>query len=546
MRRRIIGSRRLPPLPAARPRRRSRRSLGTGGGKGTRSWPPTTRTPPPWGSRRPPGAAERPGASPSTPLVLHRRRRPTSTRPTPPPSTPRCGWTATSLAADAGGAVRSARRGAACRRSTARSRALVVAADMRTGLAGQRRRGGRRRRRRRARSWATTTTGPVLAEYLGGRPAPPRSSSTAGARPGEHRSKRLGGALRRGPLRRRSAQSAWDGRAEGAPASSPTRSTTSIVAGTARPGRARRWPSAWPGPRPPSSTTWPATVGNTGAAHPSLLSPRALETAAARPGDRPVSLADGADVLLFRRHRRLADAPRPARPVAAQVGRRRRRPYGKYLAWRGLLDVEPPRRPEPARVVGRRPAARRGLEVRLRRHRGPPRPARSTCRPRSRARTPATTGRPAPMADVRGHRRHLHGRPARLLAEPAGRLRRRRLRRRRPAPVELTDVDPDEVAIGNRVEMTFRGCTTADGIHNYFWKARPVLAAGRARTRVGSHGIKDRVAIVGMGCTPLRRALGQGRSTSCSSTPPNEAFTLGRRRPRTTSTPTGSAPPSPA
>ncbi len=27
---------------------------------------------------------------------------------------------------------------------------------------------------------------------------------------------------------------------------------------------------------------------------------------------------------------------------------------------------------------------------------------------------------------------------------------------------------------------------------------------------MGSHGIKDRVAIVGMGCTPLRRALGQG------------------------------------
>jgi uncharacterized OB-fold protein len=39
-------------------------------------------------------------------------------------------------------------------------------------------------------------------------------------------------------------------------------------------------------------------------------------------------------------------------------------------------------------------------------------------------------------------------------------------------PVELTDVDPDEVAIGARVEMTFRKLFTADGIHNYFWKAR--------------------------------------------------------------------------
>jgi hydroxymethylglutaryl-CoA synthase len=41
-------------------------------------------------------------------------------------------------------------------------------------------------------------------------------------------------------------------------------------------------------------------------------------------------------------------------------------------------------------------------------------------------------------------------------------------------PVELTDVDPDTVAIGDRVEMTFRRLYTVGGIHNYFWKARPV------------------------------------------------------------------------
>ena len=41
-------------------------------------------------------------------------------------------------------------------------------------------------------------------------------------------------------------------------------------------------------------------------------------------------------------------------------------------------------------------------------------------------------------------------------------------------PIELTDVDPDEVAIGGRAEMTFRKLFTADGIHNYFWKGRLV------------------------------------------------------------------------
>jgi uncharacterized OB-fold protein len=41
-------------------------------------------------------------------------------------------------------------------------------------------------------------------------------------------------------------------------------------------------------------------------------------------------------------------------------------------------------------------------------------------------------------------------------------------------PIELTDVDPDHVRIGQRVEATFRRLSTADGIHNYFWKARPI------------------------------------------------------------------------
>ena len=36
------------------------------------------------------------------------------------------------------------------------------------------------------------------------------------------------------------------------------------------------------------------------------------------------------------------------------------------------------------------------------------------------------------------------------------------------------DVDPAEVAVGGRVAMTFRRLHSADGIHNYFWKARPV------------------------------------------------------------------------
>ena len=37
--------------------------------------------------------------------------------------------------------------------------------------------------------------------------------------------------------------------------------------------------------------------------------------------------------------------------------------------------------------------------------------------------------------------------------------------------------NPADVAVGDRVEMTFRRLYTVDGIHNYFWKARPVRGA---------------------------------------------------------------------
>ena len=39
---------------------------------------------------------------------------------------------------------------------------------------------------------------------------------------------------------------------------------------------------------------------------------------------------------------------------------------------------------------------------------------------------------------------------------------------------ELTDVAVEDIHIGVRVEMTFRRLFTEAGIHNYFWKARPI------------------------------------------------------------------------
>jgi hydroxymethylglutaryl-CoA synthase len=39
---------------------------------------------------------------------------------------------------------------------------------------------------------------------------------------------------------------------------------------------------------------------------------------------------------------------------------------------------------------------------------------------------------------------------------------------------QLTETGEDEARIGLRVEMTFRRMVTAAGVHNYFWKARPI------------------------------------------------------------------------
>jgi hydroxymethylglutaryl-CoA synthase len=205
-------------------------------------------------------------------------------------------------------------------------------------------------------------------------------------------------------------------------------------------------------------------VGETGAAHPLLGLAAALESS--QPGDliAQVSLADGADVLIWRTMSPLPNKSEAS--VSSQVASGGPIPYGKYLAWRGWLPLEPPRRPEPMRTSAA--AAGRSLdwkygfvgsqdsdgEIHL-----PPSPLDDLDKP---------------MAEMAGaivtftiDRLAYSPSPPIVFAivdfEGGGRL-----------PVELTDVEPDEVCIGMPVEMTFRRLYTSDGIHNYFWKARPV------------------------------------------------------------------------
>jgi len=217
-----------------------------------------------------------------------------------------------------------------------------------------------------------------------------------------------------------------------------------------------------------------ATVGYTGTAHVALLLASVLETA--KPGAviGVLSLADGADALLFRTTEAIASW-KPARTIATQIAARADVTYGKFLSWRGWVTLEPPRRPEPGRISGaisgRREDWKYGFVGSKDRSTGalhlPP------------ARVSMEGGalddmEPAPMADAVGtiatftiDKIAFSPSPPIVFAvidfDGGGRT-----------AVELCDASADDLKMGDRVEMTFRRLFTADGIHNYFWKGRPV------------------------------------------------------------------------
>jgi hydroxymethylglutaryl-CoA synthase len=217
------------------------------------------------------------------------------------------------------------------------------------------------------------------------------------------------------------------------------------------------------------------TVGNAGCAHQGVLLADVLDRAL--PGELIllVSLADGADALLlevapaitrYRAHR--AAAPSKHLPVS----------YADFLTWRGMLRRQPPRRPDPDPPAP--PAALRaspwkfgfiGSQCKLcgYRHLPPSRKCQSCGAVDHMA--------PQPIAHI----------PARIAAFTIDRLS---YSLNPPVVVaivdfdgggrfqcEMTDVDPQTVVVGDRVELTFRRLNTARGVHNYFWKVRPLDAS---------------------------------------------------------------------
>jgi len=223
-----------------------------------------------------------------------------------------------------------------------------------------------------------------------------------------------------------------------------------------------------------------SAIGNTGTAHAGLLLADVLDRAAPDQTIAMVSLADGADAVLWRTTSALASR-RAGASVASQAARGGRVPYSAFLTWRGFLEREPPRRPDPERPAAPPSFRREAWKFAFTGSRCqacgarhlPPQRVCVKCQAVDRMAPERMADVPATISTYTVDRLAYSLSPPVVAAvidfEGGGRFQ-----------CELTDVDPAAVKIGDPVEMTFRRLFTASGVHNYFWKAKPRSAPAGA------------------------------------------------------------------
>jgi hydroxymethylglutaryl-CoA synthase len=224
---------------------------------------------------------------------------------------------------------------------------------------------------------------------------------------------------------------------------------------------------------PPGVAGEAAPLGYAGAADLGVALVDVLDRAGPDETILVISAADGCDATVLRTTGRLPQA-RSGEPVAEQLAHGRDILYATYLTWRGLLDREPPRRPEPDRpagppsaraeswkfaFVGTRCRACGFVEV-------PPARVCKKCRAVDEMDRAALAGAQGTVATFTVDRLAFSPSPPLIDVvvdfDGGGRY-----------TLELADAAPEDVEIGTRIDMTFRRLYTSGGVHNYFWKARP-------------------------------------------------------------------------
>ena len=212
-------------------------------------------------------------------------------------------------------------------------------------------------------------------------------------------------------------------------------------------------------------------IGFSGTADAAIALCAALDVAA--PGETILVLSayDGCDALVLRTTAQLPSA-RQVSPVSAQRAGGIAVPRLTYLSWHGLVELEPPRRPEPDRPAA--PPAARAQQWKFGF-------AGTRCRscgfvhlpPIRVCRSCGTLDEmePAPVSTLQGRIvthtvDHLAYSPSPPMIQAVvdvdggGRC-----------TIEVADAEPAQLHVGARVAFTFRRLFTAGGVHDYFWKS---------------------------------------------------------------------------
>lgn len=217
-------------------------------------------------------------------------------------------------------------------------------------------------------------------------------------------------------------------------------------------------------------------TGHTGAAHLPLLIADALDRAAAGETILALSGADGADAFLLRTEGAPGAGNRAA-PVRAQAGALAWIAYDRFLRWRGLLEISGAKRPDPAPPAAPPALRTRDWKFGLVAARcgecgavtTPPGRACASCGAIDASEPVSLRDKPARVVSFTVD--HLTPTPAPPLVvaivnvEGGGRR-----------SVQVTDLPAGGIAVGDLLRPTFRRLSSSDGIHNYFWKARPEAA----------------------------------------------------------------------